>query len=104
MAILDIEYGREILDQANPDSKQKEIQEMEMVLQNSSYGHEYAMMELQETQCLLEKEALNFKLEEYKRAYFDAREFLSANHPRRLEILEQELVEQKVLVFKAFNA
>ena len=104
MAILDIEYGREILAGTQDEAPPEQIQEMEMVLQNSSYGHEYAMLELQESNSLLEAEELSERLEQYKTAYFNAREFLSEHHPNRLETLEQGLAEQKTRVFKIYHA
>lgn len=104
MAIIDIEYGKELLKDYSPESRFQEIQEMEMVLQNSSYGHEYALLELQESPGYLEQEQLHFRIEEYKHAYFQARQFLVEHHPGRLASLEEELVEQKSQVFQSYHA
>ena len=104
LAVIDIEYGKEILAEADSEGKLREIKEMEMVLQNSSYGHEYAMMELQGAAGFLDSIELDRRLEEYKEAYFHAREYLKEHHPGRLETLEAELAEQKIKVFKTYNA
>lgn len=104
MATIDIEYGKEILAESDSEARLREIKEMEMVLQNSSYGHEYAMIELQGSAGFFDNIELNRRLEEYKEAYFHAREYLKKHHPDRLETLEAELVEQKIKVFKSYNA
>lgn len=104
MAIIDIEYGHQVYEENHPEILHKELREMEMVLQNSSYGHEYALMELQESHGVVEKEEIQNKLDDLKNAYFHARDFLVENHPNRLKELETELVEQKVRIFKSYNA
>jgi len=104
MAVIDIEYGLEILETSHPKPIHQEIKEMEMVLQNSSYGHEYAMLELQKSEDFLMREELHDRLEQYKNAYFQARQYLSDNHPERLRILERDLLEQKMKIFKTYTA
>ncbi len=104
MAIIDIEYGKEILESAQPEAKLQKLQEMEMVLQNSSYGHEYAMLELQEAHCLMRQEELSYQLEEYKQAYFLARQYMGEHHPDRLANIESDLVQHKVRIFKNYHA
>jgi cell fate (sporulation/competence/biofilm development) regulator YlbF (YheA/YmcA/DUF963 family) len=107
VAIFDIEYGRQILegqDAQDPQSCFRQIQEMEMVLQNSSYGHEYAMIELATTRNPAQLDDIHHKLEEYKEAYFHARQYLHENHPDRLEALERDLSEQKSRLFKKYHA
>ena len=107
MATFDIEYGRQILEGSeaqDPETCFRQIQEMEMVLQNSSYGHEYAMIELAAAHDPMQLEEIHHKLEEYKQAYFQARQYLNDHHPERLKRLEQELHWQKSQVFRQYNA
>jgi hypothetical protein len=107
MAIFDIEYGRQILegqDTQDPEACFRQIKEMEMVLQNSSYGHEYAMIELATTSDPVALDEIHHKLEDFKKAYFYAREYLFAHHPERLEALERELSEQKNQAFRQYHA
>lgn len=104
MAVIDIQYGKTILADSDPENLHGEIKEMEMVLQNSSYGHEYAMMELQNTRGLWQQVEIQEKLEEYKQAYFQARRCLHRLHPERLRKLEEELAEQKIRIFKTYTA
>lgn len=107
MAIFDIEYGKQILesqDLQDPQTCFRQVKEMEMVLQNSSYGHEYAMIELAATRDPLQVDEIHHKLEEYKKAYFQARQYLCENHPKRLEELERELSAQKNQIFRQYHA
>ncbi len=105
MAVIDIEYGREILEtQTDPAAAHRRILEMEMVLQNSSYSHEYAMMKLEAAGDFLERENLHQQLEASKNAYFRARQYLQEHHPDRLQTLEKNLAEQKSRVFKTYTA
>lgn len=108
MAVIDIEYGRAILEgnsEGNSkDSKRQGTLELEMVLQNSSFGHEYARMELEQTQDFLLQEELIRKMESCKRAYFFARRYLKKQNPLRLEAIETDLMDQKVRIFGTYNA
>ena len=107
MAVIDIEYGRAILEDADPSQaahQKKKVVELEMVLQNSSLAHEYARMELETTQDFLQQEELINKMEDYKRAYFMARRFLKKQDPYRLADLEGQLMDQKVRVFGNYSA
>jgi hypothetical protein len=107
MATFDIEYGRKVLeeqDAQDPESWHRQVKEMEMVLQNSSYGHEYAMIELASTSDPVQLDEIHHKLEDFKQAYFQARQYLRENHPDRLEALERELSEQKTRVFRQYHA
>lgn len=103
MAILDLEYGKECLREVGESSAEQRL-EMEMLLQNSSYGHEYAMMEMQGSLDILEQEALTLRLEEHREAYFQARKYLEKNCPLRLEAIERELLERKMGNSKFYNA
>lgn len=73
--------------------------ELEMILQNSSYGHEYARLQLENVRCSFKKSELLEQLEGYKKAYFSARRCLEINYPERLEKLEEDLQTQKKEVF-----
>lgn len=85
----------------NNRKKQEKLDpvELEMILQNASYGHEYARLQLENVRCSFKRSELLEQLEGYKRAYFSARRYLEINHPERLEKLEEELQDQKKEVF-----
>ncbi len=108
MAIIDIEYGQKILEENgeenSKDSKLQGTLELEMVLQNSSFGHEYARIELEQTQNFLLQEQLIQKMESCKQAYFLARRYLKKQNPLRLETIEADLMNQKVRIFGTYNA
>jgi len=106
MAVIDIEYGRAILEEQFGEPKQAEqgTQEWEMILHNSSYGHEYARIELQEAKDLLSQEDLLEKMDNYKRAYFMARRYLKRENPDALRRIESDLMDQKVRIFGTFTA
>ncbi len=106
MAVIDIEYGRAVLAEYGdqPAAPANSALEWEMVMQNSSYGHEYARLELAEVQDLVQQEELITKMESYKRAYFLARRYLKKENPLRLQNLESELIDQKVRIFGTFHA
>jgi hypothetical protein len=108
MAVIDIEYGREILEREageDPSSNEvKEALELEMVLQNSSYGHEYARIELEAVTDYIQQEELISKMENFKRAYFRARRYLKRHNPERLQKIESELLDQKVRIFGGYTA
>lgn len=108
MAVIDIEYGREILEEngfeENEAKKGEEALELEMILQNSSYGHEYARQELEEATDLIQQEDLISKMEHYKRAYFMARRYLKRKNPDRLKKIEYDLLDQKNRVFGTYQA
>ncbi len=103
MATLDLAYGREVLAQIQEeDPLQTQLQEMEMLLQNSSYGHGSLMLELDQSHSLLEREVLNDRLEACRQAYFEARDYLARHFPERLRFLEETLVEQKIQQLQNF--
>jgi len=104
MAVIDIEYGRAILAEHEGQAEAPNSLEWEMVLQNSSYGHEYARLELQEVQDVIEQEALLSKMENFKRAYFMARRYLKKENPLKLEEIESQLLDQKARIFGTYNA
>lgn len=106
MAVIDIEYGKAILEEhggAKPETAQG-TRDWEMILQNSSYGHEYARMELQEAGDLIAQEDLLDKMDNYKRAYFMARRYLKRENPEALQRIESDLLDQKVRIFGTYTA
>ena len=106
MAVIDIEYGRAILEEQSEDkaSTAESTREWEMILHNSSFGHEYARMELQEVGDLIAQEDLLDKMENYKRAYFMARRYLKRENPEALRRIESDLLDQKVRIFGTYTA
>ncbi|HKX11836.1 MAG TPA: hypothetical protein VJP40_01695 [bacterium] len=105
MAVIDIEYGREILEEyEGKKDEAQSTQDWEMILHNSSYGHEYARLELEEAQDLITQEDLISKMENYKRAYFLARRYMQRENPEKLRSIETELMDQKVKIFGVYHA
>lgn len=105
MAVIDIEYGKALLEEYSGEVQvQDSSLDLEMVLQNSSIGHEYARMELEQVQDVVEREVLFDKMETYKRAYFLARRALKKHNPLRLESVEAQLIDQKSLIFGNYHA
>ena len=104
MAVIDIEYGREILEEYEGKKAEQGTQDWEMILHNSSYGHEYARLELEEAKDLITQEDLIDKMENYKRAYFLARRYMQRENPEKLRSIESDLMDQKVRIFGVFHA
>lgn len=105
MAIIDIEYGRAILEEHdNKKSEGQGTQDWEMILHNSSFGHEYARLELEEAKDMVSQEDLIDKMENYKRAYFLARRYMKRENPEKLRTIEADLMDQKVRIFGVFHA
>jgi hypothetical protein len=108
MAILDIEYGRKILEDQkskHPTSqKSQNPRELEMVLHNSSFGHQYAMLELESTNDSIQQQALLEKMEAYRKVYFAARLSLEQRDPHRLQRVETSIQDQKVRIFGVYRA
>lgn len=95
MAIFDKNYGKE----ESKGLQYKDILEMEKILQNSSYAHEYARVELANSDSAFKTEQLLEKLESYKRVYFYTRRYMAQHYPERLAKLEQDLLDQKRDIF-----
>jgi len=106
MAVIDIEYGKAILEEqyGEVEEGKQSAQEWEMILHNSSYGHEYARIELQEAQDVISQEDLLEKMDNYKRAYFMARRYLKRENPEALKRIETDLIDQKVRIFGVYTA
>ncbi len=111
MAVIDIEYGKALLAEYSGEAAPGEgapkgptSMEWEMVMQNSSIGHEYARLELDLAEDVISRESLIEKMENFKRAYYLARRYLKRHNPLRLETLEAQLIDQKVHVFGNFHA
>lgn len=106
MAIIDIEYGQKVLEEFSPAEAQPlpETVSWERLLKSSSYGHEYARLELETMKDPWRREDLMTKMESYKTSYFLARRYLEQKDPQRLELIEQSLLEQKVRMFGVYTA
>ncbi|MCE9625054.1 MAG: hypothetical protein K8R69_06325 [Deltaproteobacteria bacterium] len=108
MAVIDIEYGKAILEDQYGEtvegSDKQSAQEWEMILHNSSYGHEYARLELEEAKDMISQEDLLEKMDNYKRAYFMARRYLKRENPEALKRIETDLIDQKVRIFGVYTA
>ena len=83
------------------NSKQKV--ELEAVLTQSSFGFEYARLNLQDSASVFQQQALLWELESYQKAYLDAREELSVIDPDRLLAIEDEIKLQKQNIFEALS-
>lgn len=71
-----------------------------VTLTESAFGHEYALLNLEEKQSYLEREDTLCLLETHKRRYFGARKMLEELDPERLSMLEEELRIQKESIFR----
>lgn len=81
--------------------KSQQKVELEVVLTQSSFGFEYARLNLQEAGSVFQQQALLWELESYQKAYLDAREELSVIDPDRLLAVEDEIKLQKQNIFEA---
>lgn len=77
----------------------KEV-ELEAVLTQSAFGHEYALMNLTELTSYSHRQEIMIQLEEHKKTYFWAREMLLRINPEKLTTLEQELQVQKEVILR----
>lgn len=110
MATLDLDYAREIVKEGASDKlaadKLAALRDWEQILRSSSYGHEYARLQLDklEGEDFVKREEMLTKMETCKRAYFLARRYLRKETPERLEALESELRVQKTQIFGFYSA
>lgn len=106
MAVIDIEYGQQVLSEYSGEVQVQQTQPLqwEMVLQNSSIGHEYARLELDQASDIMTRENLIDKMDNYKRAYFLARRYMKRHNPLRLETIEADLIDQKSVLFNGYQA
>ncbi|MBI1910301.1 MAG: hypothetical protein HYS22_09050 [Deltaproteobacteria bacterium] len=84
--------------------KADDILNLQMLLTNSSFGHEYARKEYEGARTFEKKERLLAKMEHYKRVYFEAREVLMEYFPDKLDDIEKDLLSQKQTALTEYNA
>lgn len=82
----------------------KDLVELEKILQNSSFAHAYAELELTQTKSKTQKELLLEKLDTYRQIYFQTREYLATHYPDRLEKIERDLISQKRTILTHYTA
>jgi len=85
--------------QESQNSMEERILELQMLLTNSSFGHEYARMEMEKTRSNFKRSMLVEKLENFRRIYFEARHELAAFSPDIVESIEKDLATQKTIFF-----
>ena len=78
---------------------EERILELQMLLTNSSFGHEYARMEMEQTRSNFKRTMLVEKLENFRRIYFEARNELATFSPDIVESIEKDLSAQKSFFF-----
>lgn len=74
--------------------------ELEAMMVQASFGHEYGLMKLNEEKCLPRRNDLLDQIEQHKQNYFWARERLCAANPDRLEKIESDIQFQKMAILK----
>ena len=81
-----------------------DILSLQMLLTNSSLGHEYARKEFEIARSFEKKERLLAKMEHYKKVYFETREVLQEYFPEKLDDIEKDLLSQKQTALTEYNA
>lgn len=81
-----------------------DLMNLQMLMTNSSFGHEYARKEFSESHSFDKKEKLLAKMDHYKRIYFEAREAIQNYFPEKLDAIEKDLLSQKQTLFTEYNA
>lgn len=71
---------------------------LQMVLVTSSMNHEYTLKAYEKCRSFSKKQELLTRMSHLKKLYYAARHQLATIHPDRLQILEQELNQQKQTV------
>lgn len=77
---------------------------LQLLMTNSSFGHEYARKELEKAEAYHQKEELLEKMAYFRSVYFQARDLLAQSCPDKVEDLEKDLQSQKQAVFTDYNA
>ncbi|MBX7149278.1 hypothetical protein K1X76_09330 [bacterium] len=72
---------------------------LELALTESAFGHEHALINLENTPSIMHKEELINQIENHKKVYFWARESLRQINPEKLLQIEEELRAQKDALF-----
>jgi len=69
--------------------------QLEATLTQSSFGYEYAVLNLKKEVPFAHRQLLLDQMEEHKKVYFRAREMLGRIDPNKLTSVEEEIVRQK---------
>ncbi|MDO8520256.1 MAG: hypothetical protein Q7T11_08865 [Deltaproteobacteria bacterium] len=80
------------------DQKPKLDLELEAVMTESAFGHEYARLSLKEDASYTRREALLANMDRHKQVYFWARQKMEKINPDRLISIEEGLRWQKEMV------
>lgn len=77
-----------------------EAEDYELIMTQSAFSHEYALMDYhQETSCL-KKEEILLELDEHRRAYFWARRQIDIINPQKVHSIEEKIRQNKANIFK----
>ena|SRR3989338_8380813 len=83
-----------------PDSKKPLDLELEAVMTQSAFGHEYALLSLKEDAPYTRREAILANMDHHKQIYFWARQKMEKLNPQKLVSIEEGLRLQKELVLR----
>lgn len=98
---LTMERVREYMENRMVEQNHEDLLvQLEEAMTQSSFGHEYALLNLAEIDSYAQKQALLAQMEEYKKTYFLARERLLEINPEKLLHLEQDLRYQKEVILR----
>ena len=86
------------------DESMTKLQDMELQMTRAAMCHQYALLEYDETVCMIRRGELLEEMELYHRDYQQARVHLSHFHPDKVQDLELDLKAQKLLVFNGYQA
>ena len=82
------------------EQPQKMDLELEAVMTESAFGHEYARLSLKEDASYTRREALLANMDRHKQIYFWARQKMEKINPNRLASIEEGLRWQKEMVLR----
>ena len=74
--------------------------QLEATLTQSSFGYEYAVLNLKKEIPFAHRQLLLDQMEEHKKTYFRAREMLGRINPDKLDRVEEEIIRQKSAVLQ----
>lgn len=74
--------------------------QLEATLTQSSFGYEYAVLNLKKEVPFAQRQLLLDQMEAHKKIYFRAREMLGRISPDKLTRVEQDIIRQKTAVLK----
>lgn len=80
--------------------KTTEILELELIMTNAAFGFEYALISLQDAGELnFQATKIQNELEQHRKVYFSARSQLTHLNQQHVEKLEDQLRQQKSILF-----